>query len=100
MCVYVHASVLVHVCALECVACQLSSNFLSTCARLNCFLYVIDLHLMGTLLSLPELYLCLCISILSTLVYMCDSSNKASMHCRETSAMLRKGDGQPFRKLL
>lgn len=54
------------------------SNFLSTCARLNCFLYVIDSHLIWT----PSLFLFwhfpprLSISILSALVYTLDGKKK------------------------
>lgn len=49
MCVYVHACV---VRTRLCVWFAAFSLISSTCARLNCFLYVIDLHLMGTPLSL------------------------------------------------
>lgn len=79
VCVHVHAcvpaSTFVCVCVLECMVCQLSSNFLSTCARLNCFLCVIDLHVMGT--PLFSLWLSVLLFISSLLVYTCDSRNKA-----------------------
>lgn len=50
MCVYVHACVVVRTRLRVWFAGF--SLISSTCARLNCFLYVIDLHLLGTPLSL------------------------------------------------
>lgn len=57
MCVWEFAGLLVRERVCVCVSFQecgfpAFSNFLCTCASLNCFLYVIDLHFLGTSLSL------------------------------------------------
>lgn len=81
VCAFVQPRVLVH--ARLCLGssawfASFLSNFLSTCARLNCFLYVIDSHLIWT----PSLFLFwhfsprLSISILSALVYTLDGKKK------------------------
>lgn len=56
-----HLCVGVRACLRSCMhvcVCQHFSNFLSTCARLNCFLCVIDLHIMRTPLLLSASLSC------------------------------------------